>query len=359
MDNTVQPAGMTEAEVQRAGFTLTKGYGLKNDEQRKLFHSHVDDNHVLLNLIDFELKRETKQGVDRTWLDTTVAATYPRALGPFGGASHSASVSDAGAAFHCRNASTSALFEADDREQNVLQSGGIQVEYTQGEMPDGEFERWAYNEILAQMVANNNEDILINGVYSAPNDAADADAHMLKIQDGLIESTKAITNLLDATHKTASIDLCLDLLAKIHPGWQKDKAGMRFLMSQSTENVLRKDIKDRETGYGDAVIKDDGIISVRSVDVLVVPLWPDNIDNSVGTSSYTNETVIILTGLKNLKWVMFGNRKWPPYITRWYENPATMDLYAYLHRSIDIFVKNAKAMSRAYNLAPTGTAYGA
>jgi len=344
---------MDEAQAAKT-LTLTTGYGLKNDEQQEAFHNYVDENLTLLKLIDFELKGQNI-GVDDPYLDVTGASTFPTASGPLSGVD-STTLADSGAPFHCRDASTSHMFTKAQREGNIVAKGNVfGQKYLQGDVPEGEFERWVYAEVLSRIVANNNEDVLINGVYSA-TPTITTRGEMLRIQDGLQQKTLTAGNLLDARHLTVSIALILDLYDQIGASWKGDKVNMRYLMADSVESQLRKHVLARETAYADAVLTENGVLRIRGIDVLTVPLWPTNLTSTAGTTSYTNESMIILTHLKNLKWMM-ANQGSMPYITRWYENPATMALYAYLHRNIDIIVKNDKALAKAYQVATSGTAY--
>ena len=358
------PVNMTPAEralmarVVRRDLTLQAGYGLQNDDQQTMFHNFVTDALGLLKVIPFETKTQ-KKGTDDSYIDTTGAATYRTAKGAFGGGV-STTATDGGAAFDCQDASTSLNFTKAQREGNVMAKGKVIFgPYYQGAAPDADdFAQWVHEGPLAMTVANNNEDILINGTKSS-DPSGSAREEMLSVQDGLITKTASFGHQTDGLHLVASIKMLEDLFTSIEPGWKQNKANMRFLVPELVDSQLRMQIgAQTATNYTPLVARQNGVLAYRDIELLVVPLWPIDLTSTSGTTSYTDESRVMLTPIDNLKWVM-SIQGHPPYITRWYENPGTMELVVYLHRDIDIFAINPKAFACAYNVATSGSLYGA
>lgn len=140
-------------------------------------------------------------------------------------------------------------------------------------------------QLLAEAVARDTEDVVING------DTASPDATLAQL-DGILK--QATSNLVDAAGAPLNKDLLTDTLKSLPSQYLKLRKQMKFMTATDAELDYRNRLADRETAAGDRYLESDAPVLVAGVPLTPVPLFPE----TLGAGG--DQTAVLLTHPKNI-----------------------------------------------------------
>jgi hypothetical protein len=140
-------------------------------------------------------------------------------------------------------------------------------------------------EMLADAIARDMEDVVING------DTASPDAFYATL-DGVLK--QATSHVVDTGGAPLEPDHLRDLLKTLPSEHARDKKALRFLTSVDAEIDYRTKLAERATAVGDRFLEGDAPVLYSGVPVQPVPLFPENL--GLGA----NETSVLLCNPKNI-----------------------------------------------------------
>jgi HK97 family phage major capsid protein len=141
--------------------------------------------------------------------------------------------------------------------------------------------------LVAEQMSADVDDIVVNS-----NTANAALAPELKLFDGML--AKATTNTVAAGGTVLTKDVLKQTLKAMPREFQQDPLRLKFFTSINTANEYGDGYADRMTGLGDEALQNASNSRYRSIEVLPVPLWPENLGGG------TDESAVILCDPKEI-----------------------------------------------------------
>jgi hypothetical protein len=140
-------------------------------------------------------------------------------------------------------------------------------------------------ELIAEAVARDAEDIVINGDVTSPDPT-------LAQLDGIVK--QATSHVVDAAGAPLDKNLLTDLLKSLPSQYMKLRKQMKYMTAVDAELDYRNRLADRETAAGDRYLESDAPVLVAGVPLTPVPLFPDNL------GAGGDQTVCLLAHPKNI-----------------------------------------------------------
>lgn len=141
--------------------------------------------------------------------------------------------------------------------------------------------------LVAERMSSDVDDIVINS-----NTANAALAPELKLFDGML--AKATTNTVAAGGTVLTKDVLKQTLKAMPREFQQDPSRLKFMTSVNTVTEYGDGYADRMTGLGDTVLQNAGGMRYMSVEVLPIPLWPEDLGGG------SDESAVILCDPKDI-----------------------------------------------------------
>ncbi len=167
------------------------------------------------------------------------------------------------------------LFKAEVRLDNEVLEDSIE----RGEL------KGTIMELMAERIATDTEELVIQG------DTASSDVFLAQF-DGLLK--QATSHTFDAGGVKLTKSVLRDAMRAMPTEFRKNKRSMKYMTSSNAEIDYRDSLSDRATPMGDAKLENDAPVNYGGINVLGIPLFPEN----QGTG--TNMTSVVLADPKNI-----------------------------------------------------------
>ncbi len=226
-----------------------------------------------------------------------------------------------------------------------------------GEVAEDNIERdggkTAFMDAFSVQVANNLEELCIEGDESI---SGTTDAERLKkTNDGLHVLTAAGTgtNLKSAGGTRVDWPLFKEAMTNLPTRYRRNLRNYRWMMSPNTVLDLKEHVYDRATSFGDSMFNNAGNLAPLGVDILEVPMLPEDLTVS-GTGS--TGTFIWLVDPRNFMHVV---QRRVQTITEYQPRKDVHEVTVYGRN--DFLVENTDAIVKITDvvLDPTAARYGA
>lgn len=140
-------------------------------------------------------------------------------------------------------------------------------------------------ELMAERIATDTDDIVING------DTASTDPFLAKF-DGILK--QATSHTFDAGGVKLNKGTLRDTLRAMPTEFRKNKKALKYLTSSNAELDFRDTLSDRATVLGDDMLENERPVQYSGVNVVPVPLFPENQGGGLNTTS------VVCTDPKNI-----------------------------------------------------------
>lgn len=149
---------------------------------------------------------------------------------------------------------------------------------------EGDALRQTIMTVMAEQVASDMDEFLVNSVTSSP-DAA------LAQFDGVLAA--ATHNVVDVGDSTINKGVFRDMLKTMPSEWLRNKGAMRFLTSVDAEIDYRDSLSDRMTIGGDRALaafgSEDAVVGYSGIPVMDIPWFPE----TIGTNSECTDVLLL------------------------------------------------------------------
>lgn len=140
-------------------------------------------------------------------------------------------------------------------------------------------------DLLAEAIARDMEDVVINGNTASPDP-------VLAVLDGVL--VQAQSHIVDATGAPISKSLLADLLKALPSEYLRDKKALRFFTSTNADAEYRNALAERATGAGDKYLETDAPVMASGIPLAPLPLFPEDLGPN------KDQTAILLCHPKNI-----------------------------------------------------------
>jgi Phage capsid family len=140
-------------------------------------------------------------------------------------------------------------------------------------------------ELMAERIATDTHELVING------DTASVDPFLAQFSGILKQAT---SHTFDAGGVKLNKGILRDTLRAMPTEFRKNKKALKFLTSSNAELDFRDTLSDRATVMGDDMLENERPVQYSGVNVVPVPLFPENQGAGLNTTS------VVLTDPKNI-----------------------------------------------------------
>jgi len=156
-------------------------------------------------------------------------------------------------------------------------------------------------------------------------------------------------HVVDLDGATISKEVFNDLIQAMPSRYLRNKSDLKFFVGVSTEQEYRNVVANRATGYGDDSLQGSNPMRAFGIDIVPVPLFPENLARTAGTESFNDGSFIWLTNPQNLIAVISRD-----ITIHWEFVPRRDRWQSTIYTRVDCLIENTDAFVMGINLQVEG-----
>ena len=175
---------------------------------------------------------------------------------------------------------------------------------------------------------------------------------LLKRNDGWYTQTLGVANEVDASGAHVSQQLFSDMVDAMPSKYSMDRQNWVFLASPKVYQHYANQVSGRATALGDAAHQRLVPLRPFGIELVEIPLIPEDLTATIGTTAYTDLSFVWLLNPKNFIYVPL--RQFDVY---WEFKPRTDKWESTTYHENDYVIENTDAIVLAKQLSLTGSDY--